>query len=486
MKRKNTLIAVILCVIIAISGFSTTYAWQESENLHYAKGLSRAFVEVSKKVIPAVVSISTTKKVTTTRGGDLDDIFERYFNIPQIPREYRQQGLGSGFIISEDGYIVTNNHVVEGAEDVKVTLNDGMEYEAKIIGNDPLTDVALIKIEGKDFPYLRVGDSDKIEIGEWVIAVGTPLSEILSSTVTAGIVSARGRNIGIIRRSAESGYAVEDFIQTDAAINRGNSGGPLVNLDGEVIGVNSAIISETGNYQGYGFSIPINLAMATIEDLKKYGKVVRGYIGITITDIANQEQMKKYNLDKPEGVLINGLQPNSPAKEAGLEPGDVIIEVDGLPVKRSNQLQSRIASKDPGDKVKVKVLRDGKEKEFVVTLKAREEMGDIADTGFDTGDTYDVETLGLTVAEINNLDDLRDFYGQDITGVIVVKVANRSIAYEAGIKAGDIIYKIGRYTLKDIDDFERAINRYQSRGRRVTFYIINDRGTQLIPLRIPE
>jgi len=475
--RKNLLTA-LLSILILSGGVSGTYAWQDSENLKYARSLSNAFVEVSNKVIPAVVSISTTKKVRASGRGEMDEWFYRFFDVPK-DREFQRQGLGSGFIITDDGYVVTNNHVVENADEIIVNMSDNMQYEAEIVGTDPLTDIALIKIKGRNFPTLKIGDSDNIKIGEWVLAFGTPLRQELSSTVTAGIVSARGRNIGILGQ----GYTVEDFIQTDAAINPGNSGGPLVNLNGEVIGINSAIVSETGRYSGYGFSIPINLAMATVDDLKKHGKVIRGYLGITITDIQNQADMKKYKLDSPEGVRITGFQGKSPAREVGLKPEDVIIEVEGVPVNRVNQLQSLIASKDPGDKIRVKVMRNGKPKEFEVSLKGIDEIGDQT-AGL--GDAYRVPSLGMDVAELRDSESVKEMYGKDINGIQIIRVVRNSICAEAGMKAGDIIYKIGRYNIKGIEDFEKAIDRYKRGSRRVTFYIVNDRGTQLITLRIPE
>ncbi|RKY84981.1 hypothetical protein DRQ09_07900 [candidate division KSB1 bacterium] len=474
--KRYKLIA-FLCLFTLVYGFSGLFAQQNYSDLNAVKNLSKAFIEVSKKVIPAVVSISTTKSIKLSERDAFDEWFFRFFDVPKN-KEFKQQGLGSGFIITKDGYIITNDHVVKDAEEIIVTTSNKMEYKAKVKGTDPLTDIALLKIDGKNLPTVVIGNSDNVEIGEWVLAFGTPFQKELSSTVTAGIVSARGRNLRILHES----YAVEDFIQTDAAINPGNSGGPLVNLDGEVIGVNSAIISRTGTYQGYGFSIPINLAMTAVNDLKKYGKVTRGYIGVQIRDIINQDDMKQYKLDKPEGVIITGIQENSAAKEAGLKPGDVIVGIDDHQIKRVGQLQSLIAGKDPGDHVTVKVLRKGKLKKFDVVLKGKEELGTELVSGI--GKSFNVPSLGLEISELKNINYLKENYGENINGVIVTKVKRKSPAANAGIKAGDVIYKIGRYDIKSVKDFQKAINRYKKGNRRVVFYIINEEGTQLIPLRI--
>lgn len=293
-----------------------------------------AFVQVAKEVVPTVVSI---KVVSKSEGGARPFDFFHFFGPDfefKIPEPRPQEGMGSGVIITKDGYILTNNHVVEGGEkgSITVTLWDGREFRGKLIGRDKLTDLAVVKIEANDLPVARFGNSDELQVGQWVLAIGNPLG--LNLTVTAGIVSALSRNIGIIRDS----YGVENFIQTDAAINPGNSGGPLVNLNGEVVGINTAIASRTGYYQGYGFAIPINLARKVAEDIIKYGKVRRGVLGVQISQL-DESTAKGLGLDKPRGILVQDVISGSAAEEAGIKAGDVILECEGKEVNRPGELQ---------------------------------------------------------------------------------------------------------------------------------------------------
>jgi serine protease Do len=319
-----------------------------------ASSFSQSFIEVAEKVTPTIVQIS----VVSERENPHSDWF--FFPFKDLPKE--QKGSGSGIIISEDGYIVTNNHVVEKSNKVTVGLWDKRQFDAIVVGTDPLTDLAVIKIEAKNLPVAFLGDSDNLKVGQWVMAIGNPLS--LTSTVTAGIVSAIGRGqLGLIRDS----YGVENFIQTDAAINPGNSGGALVDLSGAVIGVNSAIAAGGGGtYIGYGFAIPVNLAKAVAEDLIAHGKVSRGYIGINIGEVDNAIA-KSLGMDKPKGIIIQGLVEGGAASESDLRAGDVILEVDNREVNRPNQLQSYIASKTAGTVVTLKIFRDGEVIERKVT-----------------------------------------------------------------------------------------------------------------------
>jgi serine protease Do len=293
-------------------------------------------------------------------GQRIPEGMERFFQFPDQPQERR--GSGSGFIISGDGYIITNNHVVEDATRVDVTLFDQRQFEAEVVGHDPLTDVAVIKIDADDLPAVAMGNSDGVRVGEWVLAIGNPLGREYSFTVTAGIVSGRGRRLNNLRPQTESGgdWSIHDFIQTDAAINRGNSGGPLVNIRGEVIGVNSAIASETGFYAGYGFAIPMNLARNVADQLISTGKVTRAQLGVSIQDVT-PEVAEYVGLDEIRGVLVQGFSENSPAEEAGLRPRDVIVALDGQRVLYTAQLQQLVGFKRPGEAVDVKVLRRGGE-----------------------------------------------------------------------------------------------------------------------------
>ncbi len=324
-----------------------------------ASSFSQSFIEVAETVTPTIVQISVVSERENPHG----DWF--FFPFKDMPQE--QRGSGSGIIISEDGYIITNNHVVENASKVSVGLYDKRRFDATVIGTDPLTDLAVIKIDAGNLPVAYLGDSDNLKVGQWVMAIGNPLS--LSSTVTAGIVSAIGRGqLGLIRDS----YGVENFIQTDAAINPGNSGGALVDLSGSVIGVNSAIASGGGGtYIGYGFAIPINLAKAVAKDLIAHGKVSRGYIGVNIGEVDNAIA-KSLGMDKPRGIIIQGIVEGGAASESDLKAGDVILKIDGREVNRPNELQSYVAAKTAGTTVTLTLFRDGEEIEREITLKKRD------------------------------------------------------------------------------------------------------------------
>src|SRR6266403_2981444 len=330
-----------------------------------AVDLGDAFASVAEHVKPAVVFIKSERRerVSTRR---LPPGFDDFFGSPRRPQI--EQGSGSGFIVSQDGYILTNNHVVQGFDRVTVRLYDNREFTAKTIGTDPNTDLAVIKILATELPTVRLGDADSTKIGNWVLAIGNPLGEAFTFTVTAGILSAKGRGLQGLNGSR---YAIQDFIQTDAAINPGNSGGPLVNVRGEVIGINSAIASETGYYAGYGFAIPINLARAAMDQLVKTGHVERAVMGISIHD-ARQEDADAVGLKQIGGVVVDSYtSDDSPARKAGIQPGDVIVAVDGLPVDNTPQLQQRVAFKRPGETVEVTVLRQGGEKKTLTVRLTR-------------------------------------------------------------------------------------------------------------------
>jgi serine protease Do len=431
---------------------------------------SKAFTAVSKEILPTVVSIATSKIIKRSSeendfwGPIFKDFFGRDFQ-QRMPESQRLQGLGSGVIVSHDGYILTNNHVIQDADDIKVTLYDKREFEAKLIGADPLTEVAVIKIDGEDLPVARLGDSGKIEVGEWVLAVGNPL--YLTSTVTAGIVSAKGRAIGIIQdeKAQQTGgsYAIENFIQTDAAINPGNSGGALVNLKAEVIGINTAIATRTGGYQGYGFAIPINLAKKIMVDLIDKGYVTRAWLGIAMRPV-NERVVERYHMDRPKGVIIEQVMDDSPAKKAGLKPLDIILKINDEDVFQSNEVQNTIALKNPGDIVKLTILRDGKEKEIRVKLGQK----DTGKEGSPTQEDDQVASLGLTIQNLT--DEIRSHYNayKDAEGVIVTQVESFSAAAEAGIQRGDLIVKIEDEPVTSVSSYRKTLRKYK-KGEVIIF-----------------
>ncbi len=414
-------------------------------------GFPQSFADLVQKVKPAVVNISTTTTVKIPGspfrhffgpdegGGPFGDFFQRFFG--EIPdQELKQQSLGSGFIIDKDGYIITNNHVVNGADEIKVKLADGREYKAKVIGRDQKTDLALIKISSlfKDLPALSLGDSDKIRVGDWVLAIGNPFG--LEETVTQGIISATGRVIG-------SG-PYDNFLQTDAPINPGNSGGPLINLSGEVIGINSAII-QSG--QGIGFAIPSNMAKKIVPPLKEKGKVTRGWIGISVQSMT-PEIAQALGLKEAQGSLVGEVVPGGPADAAGIKRGDVIVSFDGKEIKKIGDLPMLVADTPAGKTAEVKVIRNSKELTLMVKV-AEMPTGKIPVPGRPSS-----EGLGLTVSNITPqiMNELRL---RDKSGVAVVEVQPGSFAEDAGIQAGDLIKEVNRIPVKNSNDYDSAIKK---------------------------
>ncbi len=379
-----------------------------------------------------------------------DDFYEHFFGFPhpnpdnknrQPKREpHIQMGSGSGVIINENGYIVTNNHVIDNADDIEVTLHDNRTYKATVVGTDPTTDLALIRIREKDLPYLAFVNSDDVKVGEWVLAVGNPFS--LNSTVTAGIISAKARSINILREQ----YAVESFIQTDAAINPGNSGGALVNLNGGLIGINTAIASPTGSYSGYGFAVPSNIVNKVVEDLLKYGVVQRGVLGVMIRTVTGN-LAKEEDLDITTGAYVDSLLENSAAEEAGIQAGDVIIAVDGEEVASSSELQELIAQHRPGDKVEVKVNRKGKEKVFDVTLYNLQGKKDFVEKEH-------TEVLNILGCELSDI-DTETAKKLDIKGgVKVSKLHAGKLKKQTQIREGFIITRIDN---EDVTSVKEAV-----------------------------
>ena len=410
----------------------------DEKTLALADSLSLAFEKVASAVSPAVVHISSSRTTARFENPLEDDLFERFFRGRIPPRQQQERALGSGIIITDDGYILTNNHVVADAEELKVQLSDGREFDAKVIGTDKASEVALIKIEGKGLPYAVLGDSDSLRVGQWVIAIGNPYG--FDRTVTSGIVSAKGRSLGM--------QAYEDYIQTDAAVNPGNSGGPLVNLRGEVVGVNTAIYSRTGGNQGIGFAIPINMAKTIKDSLMKNGKVIRGFLGVQPQDI-DDSLAKALDLNNREGSLVAGVVPDSAADKAGVKNGDIILKFDGIKITDSNRLRQVVAAATVGREVEIEINRKGK----VMTLKAN-----VADQATEmpvvgsAGGVQRSDDFGLTVED--NTPDLREQYNIDETeGVVVTQVKQGGLAERKGIAPGAVILEARQKTVKNTKDF---------------------------------
>lgn len=399
-------------------------------------------------IAPAEVSVNAVVHVTTETTVTVRDPFADLFWGHRVPGQQQQrQGAGSGVIVTQDGYIVTNNHVVEGADKIMVHLNDRRVYEGTVIGRDPSTDIALLKIEAKGLATLSYGNSDEVRVGEWVLAVGNPMN--LTSTVTAGIVSAKARNINLLQNDPSRDiFPIESFIQTDAAVNPGNSGGALVNSAGELIGINTAIASSTGQYAGYSFAVPVNIVRKVTNDLMEFGSVQRAYIGVSIRDI-DTKLAGELAMDRPKGVYVNGLTDGGAAQNAGIKQGDVIVKVGSIDVNNVPQLQEQVGKFRPGDKVPVTVLRDGEETVMNVTLRGRE-GATVATTRATSGN---LATLGadLRSATPDELKALKLEHGVKVTAVNAGKFRS------TGIKEGFIITRIDQHEVRSPKDLEQLL-----------------------------
>lgn len=427
---------------------------------------SKAFVNIVKKAKPAVVHIKVEKTSKRSFHGSpqMDEMFNHPFfdqffgpqfrrQQPPKDRKFKQQGQGSGFIISKDGYILTNNHVVENADKIRAILSDKREFEAKVVGTDPQTDVALLKIEDpQNLPVLPLGDSDTLEVAEWVIAIGNPFG--LSQTVTVGVVSATGRSsVGI--------NEYENFIQTDAAINPGNSGGPLINGRGEVVGINTALFSRTGGYMGIGFAIPINMAKSIENQLQKYGKVTRGWLGVVIQNV-NDDLAESFDLNQTDGILISEVQKDSPASKAGLQEGDVIIKLDNEKVSNVTQLRNKVAMLRPDSKTRIDVIRNGRAKKVEVTIG--EQPADFGKHARTSTDKNSLKKYGLTLQELTS--ELAEKFDYEAgSGLIISDVEPGTPAADAGLKPGQLIEEINRKPVASLKDLQRALKQSSKSGK---------------------
>ncbi len=412
---------------------------------------SRAFSEIAGSVSPAVVNISTTKVMRRDAHPLFDDPFFDFFN-PfrefKTPKKWKEQSLGSGVIVSQDGYIITNNHVIEQADEVRVTLLDKRSFKARVIGADSKTDVAVVKIDARDLPTVRWGDSDKLQVGEFVLAIGNPFG--LSHTVTMGIISAVGRaNVGI------ADY--EDFIQTDAAINPGNSGGPLVNIKGQLIGINTAIFSRSGGYQGIGFAVPSNMVRLVMDQLEQKGKVTRGWLGVTIQELT-PELSQKFGLNNGKGALVGDVAKGSPAEKAGIRRGDIILEFNGKKVKDVGNLRNMVAQSKVGSEMSVSVLRGNKEYSFKVFIaELPKEIAEASSGNAPEESPYE-GLAGLSVMELTAEGARQLGLRRDERGVVIVRVESGSSAEEAGLRKGDVIQEIDRKKIEKLSDYNRIIS----------------------------
>ncbi len=507
-KIGATLLAAIIGGAIAVGGFKLfeskqmdNMTFEERQKVYYASNpgeeiLSSTgnpdFTQASAAVSPGVVHIQVTINSRRSQGGGGSpfDMFEEFFGVPQQRRGQSRPATasGSGVIISPDGYIVTNNHVVEEADKIEVILTDKRKFEAKVIGRDPNFDLALIKVSGTNLPIVKLGNSDNVQIGEWVLAVGYPLG--LQSTVTAGIISAKGRRIGILDEPTQQrGYgmqqeeqmvsnAVESFLQTDAVINKGNSGGALVNARGELIGINSAIASPTGTYAGYGFAIPINLAKKIVDDFKEFGSVKRGYVGVTFTEI-NDALREETGIKDVNGLYVRDVIKGGAAESAGIKSGDILTKVEGRVIYSTPDLQEYVARLRPGDKVKITYKREGKEKEVTLTLKGEEAKAKAEDEKSSASATEIFNKLGASFVPAS--DARKKELGVN-SGVVVSQVHRGGVFEYFGVERGLVITQVNGKPVNNVDDVEAALGNTRRDIVRITG--VPDRG-RTVEINVP-
>ncbi len=450
-------IFLLLILLLGHSWFPASALAAADENIQLLEKSARAFSSVVKKAEPAVVNVRVDKKEEVNPDSQYpfdDPLFQRFFGpsfkhppIPQSPGQFKSQAAGSGFLISEDGYILTNNHLIDQADKITVRMDGGQELAAKLVGTDPQSDVALIKIsDGRKFSYLPLGDSDKLEVGEWVIAIGSPFG--LDSTVTVGVVSAKGRN-----RMGINEY--ENFIQTDAAINPGNSGGPLLNIYGEVVGINTAIFSRSGGYMGIGFAIPVNMAKMVKAQLQARGKVTRSWLGVAIQDM-NADLARSFKTNQKSGALVTDVSKDSPAAKAGIKQGDVIISYDGKPVVDVTDLRDRVAMTPPGTKVDLALIRNEKQQEM--TVQVVEQPADMLARLGSPQDQQLFKQMGMSLQDLTP--ELAGKFGYEIgQGVLIAGVSAGSPAALAGIEVGSLIEEVNRQPVHNLKDLQQVLGK---------------------------
>ncbi len=480
MKQKHLRTGLLAALIIAAvtlagSSLSAKEAKVSPESTKFLSQLSSALDDVAETAGPAVVNISTTTTITLEQNpfGDMfnDPFFRRFFGEgngrPGQKRKQKSSALGSGVIVTEDGYILTNNHVVQNADEIKVLLSDKREFKGTIVGSDPKTDLAVVKIDAKDLPLIQIGSSGKLKTGDVVLAIGNPFG--LNQTITMGIVSAVGRShVGI------ADY--EDFIQTDAAINPGNSGGALVNTSGQLVGINTAIFSTSGGYMGIGFAIPTDMAKSVMDSIIKHGKVTRGWLGVSIQDLT-PDLAKSLGIKETTGALVSGVMKDSPAGKAGLKRGDIITELDGKPVEDSRLLRNMVADNAPGKTVTVTVLRKDKKELLKVTL------GEFQDAKTTTKADFAFDNLLKNVIVQDLTPEIRERINlpADITGVVVAQLAQDNPALNA-LQQGDVIMELERKPVANVKEYREVVSKIGPRDS-VLMLIYRDGSTIFITLR---
>jgi serine protease Do len=468
MKQKHIIPQLSMLATFALCFFLLTTqagAADQENDIAMLNRSAKAFSSVVRKAGPAVVYIGVEKTNKNFSGrGQLDmfndPFFEHFFGkkfdrFHQESSPFKQHGAGSGFIISPDGLILTNNHVVDDADTIRVRLADKREFTASVVGTDPQSDVALIKINGKNLPTLALGDSDTLEVGEWVIAIGSPFE--LSQTVTVGVVSAKGRS-----RMGISDY--ENFIQTDAAINPGNSGGPLLNIHGKVVGINTAIFSRSGGYMGIGFAIPVNMAKAVEEQLRSSGKVTRGWLGLAIQDM-NEDLAQSFGVNKTDGILIAEVTKGSPAEKAGIQQGDILLSLNGDKVLDVTGLRNRIAMTAPGSEVTLQVFREGRKKDIrVIITEQPADFSQATRMRLRKSNSSLLDNMGLTLQELTP--ELAKQFGYDEEqGILVTQVAPNSPADSVGIQTGQLIEEVNKIRVHSMADLKKAVKKGNNPNR---------------------
>ena len=455
----------------------------------HARGAPESFADLAEELSPSVVNITTSTTIAGVtdqarpqipEGSPFEDLFKDFFNNGEggQARPRRSSALGSGFVVSSDGYIVTNNHVIDKADEIVIEFFDGKELVAKLVGRDPKTDIAVLKVEASEpLPFVGFGDSDIARVGDWVMAIGNPLGQGFS--VSAGIISARNRTL----RSGP----YDDFIQTDAAINRGNSGGPLFNMSGEVIGVNTAIISPNGGSIGLGFSMSSRVVGRVVKQLKEYGETRRGWLGVQIQDI-DSDMAEALGLDKVSGALVSGV-PEGPGADAGIQSGDVIISFDGVEVEDTRGLVTAVGNADVGKVVRVIIFRDGKTKTIKVTLGRREaaEKEKLVPVTKAPEKIKETEKFGMKLLTINSESRIKLNLPEDLEGVAVLDVSDTSDAFEKGIRAGDVIVEAGRTKIADVNDISKIFEDAIEAGRKsILLLVLRGDNSRFVGLSLSE